>query len=79
MRVAEGGRIKQRILLAERGGVACCLGGPQGRTLFLLCAQSCVPEVAIGMGEANAFVASVQVGVAAARSDQNEDYCAGYC
>jgi len=40
LRVAEGGAIKERIELSEWLGLACMLGGPQRRTLFLLEAKS---------------------------------------
>jgi sugar lactone lactonase YvrE len=36
LRVAEGGELKASIVIADRGAYACALGGPQGRTLFLL-------------------------------------------
>lgn len=36
VRVAEGGAIKERIELTDRGGFACMLGGPDRRTLFML-------------------------------------------
>jgi sugar lactone lactonase YvrE len=36
LRVAEGGEIKARIDVPEHGAYACALGGPEGRTLFLL-------------------------------------------
>ena len=36
VRVVEGGEIKDRIDLAERHAIACMLGGPQRRTLFML-------------------------------------------
>jgi sugar lactone lactonase YvrE len=38
VRVAEGGEILQVIEL-DRGGFACALGGPDGRTLFTVAAQ----------------------------------------
>jgi sugar lactone lactonase YvrE len=38
VRVAEGGRTLQRLDL-DRGGFACALGGPDGRTLFVVAAQ----------------------------------------
>ena len=38
VRVREGGEVLQRIEL-DRGGFACMLGGPDGRTLFMLAAE----------------------------------------
>ncbi|MFI9582676.1 SMP-30/gluconolactonase/LRE family protein [Streptomyces sp. NPDC052236] len=37
-RVAEGGRVLETIEL-DRGGFACALGGPEGRTLFVVAAE----------------------------------------
>jgi len=44
VRVAEGGEVKDRIDLPDRGGYACMLGGPERRTLFLLEAFSSRPK-----------------------------------
>jgi sugar lactone lactonase YvrE len=38
VRVREGGEVLQTIGL-DRGGFACMLGGPDGRTLFMLAAE----------------------------------------
>ncbi|WP_455361814.1 SMP-30/gluconolactonase/LRE family protein [Streptomyces sp. SYSU K21746] len=38
VRVAEGGRVLQTIEL-DRGGFACTLGGPAGKTLFVVAAE----------------------------------------
>jgi sugar lactone lactonase YvrE len=38
VRVAEGGKTLQRVEL-DRGGFACALGGPDGRTLFVVAAE----------------------------------------
>ena len=43
LRVAEGGEIVERIDLSDHGAFACMLGGPEGRTLFLLEARESVP------------------------------------
>jgi sugar lactone lactonase YvrE len=40
VRVAEGGRVLQTVHL-DRGGFACALGGPDGRTLFITAAEWC--------------------------------------
>jgi sugar lactone lactonase YvrE len=38
VRVAEGGAVLRTIDL-DRGGFACALGGPDGRTLFIVAAE----------------------------------------
>jgi sugar lactone lactonase YvrE len=38
VRVAEGGTVLQTVEL-DRGGFACVLGGPAGRTLFIVAAE----------------------------------------
>src|SRR5213079_3195823 len=38
IRVAEGGRVLRTVEL-DRGGFACALGGPDGRTLFIVAAE----------------------------------------
>ncbi len=43
VRVAEGGEVIERIVLEDRGGYACMLGGPEGKTLFLLEARGSEP------------------------------------
>ena len=47
VRVAEGGEVLQRIEL-DRGCFACALGGPEGRTLFMMAQEWNGPE---GMGK----------------------------
>ena len=53
-RVAEGGTVLQTIEL-DRGGFACALGGPEGRTLFITAAEwrgmSEAPPVPPGSGQ----------------------------
>jgi sugar lactone lactonase YvrE len=44
LRVAEGGAIKARIETPERVGLACMLGGPDRRTLFMLESVGSVPS-----------------------------------
>jgi sugar lactone lactonase YvrE len=45
VRVAEGGTVLEEIRGAD-GAFACCLGGPDGRTLFICCAAGAAPQVA---------------------------------
>lgn len=79
IRVAPGGEIKQHILLRNHGGFACILGGPTGKTLFLLCSSTSDSKKIAKLGTQNAFIASVEVKVGAAKSIENPQYCAGYC
>ena len=50
IRVAEGGVVKGRIELTDRGGFACMLGGPDRRTLFTLEALQSAPDSKPGNG-----------------------------
>lgn len=59
LRVAEGGEVKQRIDLADRGGFACMLGGDEGRTLFMLEALESDPAKIAGPG--NGRIRTVEV------------------
>jgi sugar lactone lactonase YvrE len=43
-RIEDGGRVTDRIHVADRAAIACTLGGPEDRTLFLLSAPSAYPE-----------------------------------
>ena len=61
MRVAEGGKVRDRIDLEERGGFACMLGGPERRTLFMLEAFAANPERIRGPG--NGRIRTVEVAV----------------
>ena len=48
VRVREGGEVTARIPTPGRWAVACAMGGPDGRTLFLLSAETSQPELAKG-------------------------------
>lgn len=61
LRVAEGGEIKQRIDLQDRGGFACMLGGPNGTTLFMLEATSSNPADIAGPGNGRIRIVEVDV------------------
>lgn len=50
MRVARGGEVRQRIDVADGAAFACALGGPDGRTLFLLEANTSDPALIGGRG-----------------------------
>lgn len=61
VRVAEGGEIKDRIDLPDQGGIACVLGGPDRRTLFLLEATSGRPSEIKGRGNGRIRMVYVDV------------------
>jgi sugar lactone lactonase YvrE len=44
VRTAEGGRVLERLDLPDHGGIACALGGPDGRDLFLCEARHTSPS-----------------------------------
>jgi sugar lactone lactonase YvrE len=47
-RITEGGEITDRIDMGERCAIACTLGGPERRTLFLLTSTDAYPQRLIG-------------------------------
>ena len=47
-RIVEGGTVTDRIDVGERMAIACALGGPEGKTLFLLTSTDAYPERLIG-------------------------------
>ena len=61
VRVAEGGEVRDRIDLEERGGFACMLGGPDRRTLFMLEAMSSNPDQIEGPGNGQIRTVEVEV------------------
>jgi sugar lactone lactonase YvrE len=61
LRVAEGGRIEDRIDLDEHGGFACALGGGDRKSLFLLEAVDSSPNVNPQRGNGWIRVARVDV------------------
>lgn len=48
VRVLDGGRVTDRIDIGDRVAIACALGGPEGRTLFLLSSTDAYPERLVG-------------------------------
>jgi sugar lactone lactonase YvrE len=48
VRVAEGGAVTQRIPVPGKWAVACMLGGPDRRTLFLCTARTTPADMALG-------------------------------
>ena len=59
VRVEDGGTITERIPVPGKRAVACALGGPQRRTLFLLTAETTLEELA--QGKSIGRVETVQV------------------
>ena len=47
-RIIEGGTVTDRIDLVDRTAIACTLGGPERRTLFMLSSTSAYPQRLIG-------------------------------
>jgi sugar lactone lactonase YvrE len=47
-RIVDGGAVTDRIDMVDRTAIACALGGPEGRTLFLLSSVGAYPERLIG-------------------------------
>lgn len=43
-RIVEGGEVTERIDVGDRTAIACTLGGPEGRTLFLVTTTDAYPE-----------------------------------
>ncbi len=47
-RITCGGNVTDRIDMGDRSAIACTLGGPEGRTLFLLSATDSYPDRLVG-------------------------------
>jgi sugar lactone lactonase YvrE len=47
-RIIEGGTVTDRIDLVDRTAIACALGGPERRTLFMLSSTSAYPQRLVG-------------------------------
>jgi sugar lactone lactonase YvrE len=47
-RIVDGGAVTDRIDMVDRTAIACALGGPEGRMLFLLSSTDAYPERLIG-------------------------------
>jgi sugar lactone lactonase YvrE len=60
VRVREGGEILQTVDL-DRGGFACVLGGPDGRTLFVVAAEWLGTEVMVRPGSGRVLAVDVTV------------------
>ena len=47
-RIVEGGTVTDRIDIGDRTAIACTLGGPERRTLFMLSSTSAYPQRLVG-------------------------------
>jgi sugar lactone lactonase YvrE len=47
-RIVDGGTVTDRIDVGDRMAIACALGGPEGKTLFLLTSTDAYPERLVG-------------------------------
>ena len=47
-RIIEGGNVTDRIDIGDRTAIACTLGGPERRTLFLLSSTDAYPQRLVG-------------------------------
>jgi sugar lactone lactonase YvrE len=61
LRVEPGGRVTHQVPTPGRRAVACNLGGPDGRTLFMLTADTDVERLARGDSKARVEIARVEV------------------
>jgi sugar lactone lactonase YvrE len=60
-RIARGGEILERISMGERLAIACTLGGPELRTLFLLTAEQLPGESIKGTHDATIHIVEVDI------------------
>jgi sugar lactone lactonase YvrE len=60
-RIIEGGGVTDRIDIGDRAAIACMLGGPERRTLFLLSSASAYPEQLTGTLDSRVDVVTVDV------------------
>lgn len=60
-RIVEGGAVTDRIEMGDRAAIACTLGGPERRTLFLLSSTDAYPQRLIGTKESRADAMTVDV------------------
>ncbi|MDR3662890.1 MAG: SMP-30/gluconolactonase/LRE family protein [Mycobacterium sp.] len=47
-RIADGGTVTDRVHVGERMAIACALGGPEGKTLFLVTTHDAYPDRMVG-------------------------------
>ena len=76
IRVAEGGLVKAAVPCAPgEHALACVLGGPDLKTLFMVCTRKHLRPSALGDG----CVRTLPVEVGAAVMPKEKRYCAGLC
>lgn len=60
-RILDGGTVTERIDMGQRAAIACALGGPEGRTLFLVSSTSAYPQRLVGTKLAQVDATTVDV------------------
>jgi sugar lactone lactonase YvrE len=60
-RIVEGGAVTDRIDIGERAAIACTLGGPERRTLFMLSSTTAYPQRLVGTKLSRLDAATVDV------------------
>lgn len=60
-RITEGGTVTHRIDVGERAAIACTLGGPQRRTLFLLSSTDAYPKQLVGTRQSRLDTVTVDI------------------
>jgi sugar lactone lactonase YvrE len=60
-RIVAGGEVTDRIEIGDRAAIACMLGGPERRTLFLLSSATAYPEQLIGTLDSRVDTAIVDI------------------
>jgi len=80
VRMQEGGEPLE-VIRAKEGftAIACVLGGPDGRTLFMIESREAGPEKVKANGPGNSRIVSAHVDVPGASSPIIPGYFAGYC
>jgi sugar lactone lactonase YvrE len=59
-RIVEGGIVTDRIHMGDRAAIACTLGGPKGRTLFLVSSIGANPKTLVGTRSSQVDVLTVE-------------------
>jgi sugar lactone lactonase YvrE len=59
-RIVEGGKVTDRIHMGDRAAIACTLGGPDGRTLFLVSCMKANPKLLAGTRSSRVDVVTVE-------------------
>eukprot|EP00747_Dinoflagellata_sp_TGD_P054667 gnl/TRDRNA2_/TRDRNA2_149139_c0_seq1.p1 gnl/TRDRNA2_/TRDRNA2_149139_c0~~gnl/TRDRNA2_/TRDRNA2_149139_c0_seq1.p1 ORF type:complete len:129 (-),score=18.14 gnl/TRDRNA2_/TRDRNA2_149139_c0_seq1:106-492(-) len=78
-RVKEGGKILQTHLLSNsRVGYSCCLGGPDGKTLFMCCNNIVLPSMKMYAQPGASMVCTLRVEHGAARRPDDPSYNGGH-